>query len=450
MARMLLFLIFALAFATPDSKGKDFWRFSSMQTAVRQNDSAACDLGFIRFNSDMLEKIPDLYHDLRIADGDGREVPFVVIQETQPGTDMKRMEVAAELLALEQDGNSISLTLRQTGKELSSVSELVLNTANRNFEKKLAIYVSSDGKSWRQIADGLAFFDYSRIVDLSRNRVEFPAQTERYFKVVVDNFKEKSESPFSQLVSENREGMDFSRKRISQEWNAGIKIDKVILFSKVAGILPVSRSYPLTVLSINSEKAFTHILLKSRNEPLTTFELSCADNNFSRKVTVSRLNANGTWQSIASGLFENIDVKGFKRLERRVKFPASRAVDYKISIFNGDNLPLDNISVKAYGTSYCAEFIDIQSPWLTVYYGGKAPAPAYDLKAVIARLSNPELVEYVAGGEQLNPLFRREEWKFDGSVVFIVSIVLIALVLGLILLKNIKHLGPEKSEMDKD
>ncbi|MBN2641544.1 MAG: hypothetical protein JXR78_07825, partial [Victivallales bacterium] len=278
----------------------------------------------------------------------------------------------------------------------------------------------------------------------------FPAQTERYFKVVVDNFKEKSESPFSQLVSENREGMDFSRKRISQEWNAGIKIDKVILFRKVAGTLPVSRPYPLTVLSIESKEAFTHILLKSRNEPLTAFELSCADSNFSRKVTVSRLDADGAWQSVASGLFENIDVKGFKRLERRVKFPASRAVDYKISIFNGDNLPLDNISVKAYGTSYCAEFIDTQAPSLTVYYGGKAPVPAYDLKTVIARLSNPERIEYVTGGEQLNPLYRREGWKFDGSVFFIVSIVLVALVLGLILFKNIKHLSPEKPETDKD
>lgn len=215
MVRALLFVVLALALAVPDSEGKDFWRFSSMQTAVRQKDNAACDLGVIRFDSDMLEKIPDLYRDLRIADGNGREVPFVVRQETRLGTDIKRMEVAAELLALEQDGNSISLTLRQTGEELLPVAELELNTANRNFEKRLAIYVSPDRKSWRQVADGLAFFDYSRMVDLSRNRVEFPAQTERYFKVVVDNFKEKSESPFSQLVSENREGMDFSSKRIS-------------------------------------------------------------------------------------------------------------------------------------------------------------------------------------------------------------------------------------------
>lgn len=224
----------------------------------------------------------------------------------------------------------------------------------------------------------------------------------------------------------------------------------MILFRKVAGTLPVSRPYPLAVLSIESKEAFTHIRLKSRNEPLTAFELSCTDNNFSRKVTVSRLDADGAWKTIASGLFENINVKGFKRLERRLKFPESRAVDYKISIFNGDNLPLDNISVKAYGMAYYAEFIDTQAPSLTVYYGGKAPVPAYDLKAVIARLSNPERVEYVTGGEQLNPLYRQEGWKFDGSVVFIVSIVLVALVLGLILFKNIKHLSPEKPEADND
>ena len=150
------------------------------------------------------------------------------------------------------------------------------------------------------------------------------------------------------------------------------------------------------------------------------------------------------------GRFEDINVKGFKRSRTRVEFPESRATDYKISVFNGDNLPLENISVKGSGPGYYAGFIDTRSPALTLYYGGKAPVPVYDLAAVTSHLANPARVEYIPGKEQHNPLYRPEGWKFDGNSVFILAIVLLAFILGLILVRNIRHLKMETPEDDKD
>lgn len=448
--RLPLMVVMLLGMALEGLAANDFWRFTYMRGAERQPGKDAADLGMVRFDSDMFEDIPDLRSDLRLADANGREVPFMVKQETRIDADTGRAEVASELLSLEREGNSVSLILRQTGDPLVPVSEVVLDTPDRDFDKTASVYVSSDRKNWRQVASGLPFFDYSRVVDLTNRRLEFPASTESYFKVVIDNFKEKAESPLRQLMTETRNGGDFRSGSIALEWNDGIKITKARLFRKIPGEIPVSVNYPVTISSIGSRDSTTVICLKTRREPLNAFELGCGDRNFSRKVTVSRLGDKGNWESIGSGRFEDINVKGFKRSRTRVEFPESRATDYKISVFNGDNLPLENISVKGSGPGYYAGFIDTRSPALTLYYGGKAPVPVYDLAAVTSHLANPARVEYIPGKEQHNPLYRPEGWKFDGNSVFILAIVLLAFILGLILVRNIRHLKMETPEDDKD
>src|SRR5262249_26261559 len=78
---------------------------------------------------------------------------------------------------------------------------LSLITPLRNFEQRVRVYTSDDGKDWQPAGDEAVIFDYSRYMDVRSDSVPFPETARRHFRIVVDDVTAEQQS---QLVALTR------------------------------------------------------------------------------------------------------------------------------------------------------------------------------------------------------------------------------------------------------
>lgn len=431
----------------------------------------ADELLAVSLDSDVYAATRDGLPDLRIQTGQ-QDVSYLLRRVTTTKSETSRNSWAANNPSIKPlPDNALEITL-ELDKDDPQPQGIRIVSPLQNFEQRVRVFSSPDGKDWKPVGDEAILFDYSQFMDVRSDEVPFPASTDRHFRIVIDNITQELESQLVELTRRLRAGTEQHRDERLFIERRPFRINRLYFWNnieqhQVTGDLKVS--YPVTAFHSedNAKDQQTILTFTSRREPLTSFKLVTSSNNFSRQAAVQIEETHGTetsWHTIGSATLSRLAFGKLKREDLTIDFPETRADKYRIVIENRASTPLAVTAVEAEGDQYQLVFLasppaqadnsKVKPASYELRYGSdKAAAPDYDVAAITASLADGYQPKTVALGQQIavasEPFaetFDVRKLLNDGRFLGVVAVILVAaLAWGLLSagrrLDNLPHDG---------
>jgi hypothetical protein len=410
--------------------------------------AATARLNSVKLDAEVLSAVSS-FDDLRLFSASGQELPFKRERMFQRAESVRTDPVpgAVQSFELIDQRAVIIVAVGPPPHRGARVNQLTIRTAEQNFEKKVAIY-GWNGGDWQLLTENQLFFDRNPRFNLSNHTFDFPDGYWKRLKIEIGNYGEDYVSPLRKITT----GEDpLNRKEEHELLFRELKIDSVELSRNVpivVSTLPLEVEYPLEVIAIKQDAAAktTVIAFRVNRVPLTRIKLFTGSRDFSRRAVYTE-EGSDFQQEVR---FESFDFTGLHRLKTEVRFDAERRPEVgRLTIFNGDNPPLEKPSLKAYGPAYHLLTLNRNVPARLCYAGNGLPPGDYDLAQTLSGLDTAiqNVNSYRAGEQRENPDFRtrfRPDW--NGKVIFTVIIAVLALALLVFIVKNFAKIEKELPE----
>jgi len=361
---------------------------------IERRDAKTESIVAVALDADVCAAARGGFPDLRIFDAEGKETPFLLEEATETLTRTIRGECRSGAPSLKElsDGIEVVVPLEE---DAPPADGLAIFTPLSNYERRVRVLGSRDGKAWKPLVDNGLVFDYSRYMDVGNREIHLPKNDCRQLKVVISGFADTKESPFVELTRKQRDGKESERIEKTVLERRPFRIDRIELWSEKDETLTQREKkvdYPVKMSRVEenpAEKA-TIVYVDTRREPLTELTLETQSRNFSRAVSVQTPVTHGVhtqWTDVGHGQISLLDFGHFHREALSISFPEQRQAEYRIVIQNEDSPALKITGVKARGNQYRAMFLAGANRTYRLYYGSdEADAPKYDAVAVLGSL----------------------------------------------------------------
>lgn len=416
------FAALALAAAEPD----DFRYFKPLTPPARIDPGLLNSVKLDREVYAKLEK-PD---DLRLFDATGRELPCRRERQYERGV-ARRSEpakVVVRSFAVEEGRAILEVELASKNRPGARVNRLAIQTLERNFEKKVAIY-APDGAGWKLLAQELPFFDQSARIDLRNFSFSFPEGFYRKLRLVIDNYGEDYVSPLRRITTGE---VPAVRKEERELLFRELKIDGVAAsreYEVPVPSRPLTETCALSIESIEEDRkaGTTVITFTADGLPLSGLELLTSSRNFSRPAVLEELE--GSFRQ--AGQFDHLALPNFRRDSRRLNFAEIRLRRCRLTIRNGDSPPLENLELRGFGPAYHLISLGDVVPGRLAYVGNGLPPGDYDLARLLSGVDTAvrNFNVYAVGPAEENPHFRPSPpspSRYGRPLFFVVIAVLAA------------------------
>lgn len=305
----------------------------------------------IRLDAPILAATRDGFPDVRVFDGDFREIPFLVEPLVEPRERLDRQPVGARLGEIREFGDNRFEIRCDLEPDAPAANAVEIRTPLRDFIRSVRIVGSADGQFWQPLAED-QIYDYSRFLDFRRTVVPLPANECRAFQIEVSGVSAESAAPFVRLVEADGQKPEYAETMRRTPFQVG-----GIAFwqTAAAGTVnePVLQEWPpANVERIKNLAArTTEFILAARRAPLSQVEFASPVRNFNRLVTV--LVPDGErWRTVADGIITRISVPEFATNALVVRFPEQRADRLRVVVQHANARAVKFTGIRAFGPSY--------------------------------------------------------------------------------------------------
>ena len=386
--------------------------------------------------------------DIRVTKQDGgREIPYKMLVESgdhrRSAVAVKmrdlghiiRGEITAKMRDLGDTAKSYTTFVLSLESEGALHNEVEIQTSSTNFQRRVEIAGSDDGKTWLILREEATIFDFTikeRGFKTQDTRVTYPASTARFLRVRV---------------------LDDGEKPLTIQGG-------VLFFARQ--LEPRRAEIPLLITGREEDPQdkLTILLLDtgSGGFPANRIDREIPQRNFYRQVSLHGSYNNLNWFTIqaAESIFD-FDTPKFVGNDLTIPFGESRYRYYRLTIQNEDNPPLPVDGAEASGFLRKLIFSAESGKAYRLYYGNpEAAAPSYELERIFPYLVTEDLPVARLGVHTLNPAFtvpaappvpftERYPWLLPTIVA------IAALVIGAFLATLVRQLGsnlrpPEAAE----
>jgi hypothetical protein len=364
----------------------------------------ATGLVAVRLDGDVHAAAADDYGDLRIVDGQGVEVPYVVrdVATTDRGIEERLGRAIISEAQPRPDGSlEVTVTLGDTLGRVRPAGFRLL-TRLHDFEHRVTVAWSADGSDWMTLVEDALVYDYSRFVDVRDLSVVLPAAPDvrpggRY-RLVIGDVTQEQQSRLSELTRTLAAGVERKVEEKTVVERRPFRLDGIEFWYTAEvekSARPVLEDRATGGLRVTREPGgrATRITVDARRQPVTEFGIVTDSRNFSRSLTVERPvepDRDGRLRRgrpIASTTITRIDVAGLRREQLAIPLPESRLEAYDLVIDDGDSPPLAVAGVTARGPAREAVFLAEPGGAYRLAYGGDRAAPRYDTAAIRAAVA---------------------------------------------------------------
>lgn len=408
----------------------------------------------VRLDADVFADVRDGLPDLRLYDDVGLPTPYVVrkAQATKTRTVRKTWTPQRlEAKPLGDDGLEITVKLDDRDPRPEGVR---LVTALRDFEHRVRVFTSADGKNWESAADEALVFDYSRFVDVRNDDVSLPKTEQRHYRFVVDDATAEQESELLTLTRRLRGADETERTEKVTIDRRPFRIDRLEFRvderqERAAGDEKIV--YPISGFRVETDakNRRTVVTIDVPRPPLTALRIETPDRNFSRRTVVEVKATRGVqteWRSIGEGTLSRVDFKNLQRENSAIGFPESRHAQYRLVIDDRDSPPLQITGVAAEGNAYDLFFMAAPGQRYRLKYGSPdAPSASLDAAAVEEVLNKGfrPLAAELGEPHREPSVARATPWRWtellNNRLLMGGVIVLLAAVLGWGLVRAVKR-----------
>ncbi|HEV7222815.1 MAG TPA: DUF3999 family protein [Pirellulales bacterium] len=434
----LRFAFLAWAAAGPALAAGPAFQFSReiQSPALKQEELLA-----VALDSDVFAATQDGLADVRLLDGEGKPLPYVLRQaQTTRARRVRKTWPARQFSARPLDGG-LEITV-ELAKDDPHPNGLTLVSPLRNFEQRVRVEASADGREWEPAGTETVIFDYSRYMDVRRDGVSFPETAKRHFRIVIDDVTVEQESELLALTRRLQGAEETERTEKVVVDRRPFRIERIDFWREVEQEQSTGdekAKYPVTGYRVEQDAAKhqTIVRLDARRQPLTALKLKTPDRNFSRHAAVEVEEARGvskTWRRLGEATVSRIDFKDVQREDLSISFPQSRAAEYRITIDDRDSPPLAIAGVEAEGNVY--ELVCLAAPdarYRLVYGSADADAATYDTAAIQELLRSGFQPSRAKLGEQQPGPGAGQPAEFEPSTLLNNPLLLGAVILLLVL-----------------
>ncbi|SPF38959.1 exported hypothetical protein [Candidatus Sulfopaludibacter sp. SbA4] len=404
--------LWAQAPRTPEPLSAWQW-FKDVQVPRVQMSSGLLDFVFDR---DMLNATRADHADVRLYNGTGREIPYVL--RVRREVDTSRAFTAREFNRSTEGG--ITQASYDLGEQPQQHNEVEIETAGDNFRRLVDVQGSSDGAEWYTLVSGAITFRFTaRGKTVEQKSVDYPVSRYRYLRVRVDR-----DSQVDRSAPELNGVRIFRSVRMTGE---------MVSFQGIVESRDADR--------VNSRPGSIWRVDFGARIPMERVVLAMGGGLFSRPYQLDAVDDPASPTSLASGILyrseDNPDG------QQTIQFPEHFARRVKLTVTDDRNAPLPILEFTAQSAAREVVF-EAQSSGagpIRVYYGNpRALAPRYDLAARLPAEPSPAPLRLRPGPQRENPIYRPEPKPFSERSPWLVYVVLGAasLVLAAILLSLVR------------
>ena len=424
---IILLVTGALAAQTPQ-KPENFKYMADFKGAIEKKEVYRFPLAI-----DILRKCLRPASEMRVFDGQGLEIPFVIIDNLiEPGFS----EHFDLIITGYDDLAGYSLLTLKSPRTHTPIVQLSLSVPQRDFRKSVELSGSTDQKTWTVLAED-SIYDFSSQVDLRKTEISFTKSDYPFLRLKISDHLEKGQLPDSiQLKYEN---MEF---RVDQAKTPKLRFDRItaktaekfekkMVFDSIA-----FQSFPLgTGMNQNSEISLEAGL------PFHSIEFAVSNDFFFRRVSIygSDSNEKDSFRFLTTGTIYKFPLLGREESNNHIAYglphdPQFRF--YKIVIENKNNPPLVIGKITLSWIQKNLFFIGLNNsaPYRLFFGNPSATRPDYDISRFIRSDNWQQLDAQIiaAGPVTANAGFKPKisgEQKSKRE-----KIILMAVVIGLVLL----------------
>lgn len=365
---------------------------------IQTEELAGEELIAVPLDAEIYGASDDQWSDLRIVDSNGNDVPWLVERQTRKQTRKRRETWRAKNISvkpLEDEGLQITVRL---DKDDPQPDGLKLLTPLRNFEQRVVVSGTVDGKPNQPLVTDAVVFDYSKYMDVSRREIRLPRNESREFRIVVGALTADQESQMLALTRRLRGGAEDERQERTTIDRRPFRIDRIDLWAEVEYLSPkenVTGDWPVKEMAVSQddENQQTVIELQTLREPLTKFTLESTSRNFSRRAVVQVADTNGlkvSWRTVGESRISRFEFRDLQEEHLEIAFPEQRKESWRILINNQDSPPLEIDAIRAEGHLYQLVFLAAAGQKYSLHYGRQGnddtDTPQYDVAAIRAVL----------------------------------------------------------------
>ncbi|HRT04573.1 MAG TPA: DUF3999 family protein [Kiritimatiellia bacterium] len=332
------------------------------------------------------------FSDLRLFDGDFREIPFLVEPLVEPRERGVRRPVAARVGEIrELSGNRFEVRC-DLDPDAPAANAVEIRTPLRDFIRAVRIVGSADNQFWQPLAESL-IYDYSRLLEFRRTLVPLPANECRAFQIEIAAVPPERAEPFVRLVAaDGQKAARAEEMRLNSFQVGGIGFWQTAVEPSVE---PVLREWPPAGVETSRDLAArtTEFILDARRAPLTQVEFASPVRDFNRLVTVL-VPGGERWRPVADGVVSRISVPEFATNAMVVRFPEQRADRLRVVVQHANASAVKFSGIRAYGPDYRLVWIAAPGARYQLACGNAlVEAAGYDDAPIRAALANGNVPE---------------------------------------------------------
>jgi hypothetical protein len=365
----------------------------------------------VPFDADVYAGTRDGFPDVRVFDAAGHETPFLLEKAAESRSRAVRIPCASHVISLHEEGDGLDVVL-QLDDHAPSAAGLAVHTPLSDYERRVRVFGSRDGREWTPLVDNGIVFDYTRYMDVSNREVQLPKNEYRWFKVAISDISDAKESPFLELTRKSKAGKETERIEKTVLERRPFRIDRIEFWGERTENITEDEkriAYPVEMTRVeeDAKEKSTVIDIRTHREPLVELTLETSSRNFSRDVKVQtpvKHNNRTRWNEIASGHVSGLEFGGYRERKLQIALPEGRYEEYRIVIRNEDNPPLKITGIKTLGSVYRAMFLAEGGEKRKLFYGNsEIAAPKYDAVSVLEplRLHGSRVTEGRLGKETI-------------------------------------------------
>lgn len=382
------------------------WAFTSVLAAAEPpyqfsrtldvRDLQREELLAVTLDSDVFAATRNGLPDVRILDDQGDEVSYVRRKATTTRSETERkFWVAREPSARPLDGGGLEIIV-ELDDEDPQPDGVRFITPLKDFEHRVRVFASSDGRDWQPLTENGLVFDYSQYMDVRSDTVPAAADGQRHFRIVIDDVTAEQESQLLHLTRRLQGGQETERSERITIQRRPFRISRLEFWQdiekqRVTGAKKAE--YPVADFRVeeDAEKRRTIVSVDTHREPLTALKLRTTTRNFGRRAQVEREVVRGVqreWRPIGSATISQLDFRNLEREELAVSIPESRESAYRFVIENRNSPPLAVDGIVGEGNVYELVFLATpRSEYRLAYGNPDAEPPSYDVAAITASLA---------------------------------------------------------------
>lgn len=408
-----IFNAFALVAATPLPKAWEHWKYSreiqAGSVAERRLVSVAIPLEIFQHAQGSLD-------DLRVIDNDGNQVPFILRLPPGAPVEITRPATVRENIFSKGEYSQIVLDI---GPDVAYHNTVSFGTTGPDYVVSAEVATSTNDADWQTITAPVQLFRFEQNSSEFLQAIRYPESNARYIRLRILG----GEQPFSILHPQ------IQYREASLEEPSSIAVAFTPNVSAQAG---------------GSEWSLD---LGSNGAPVLDVRFQTKEPEFRRRIQIDDSPDRTYWYTCSGEIYRlKRNGQEFERLSIPVPAAESSVRYWRITVFNGDDRPLEALQPTLCMAPRRVVFWQDPGKTYVLLYGQfRAASPVYDLRARtdIRLLSSAVLVPL--GPEDLNTAYVPPiAWTERHEFLMWGALVLALLILGLTAIRSLSRIPSAK------